>query len=356
MARLLFPKGAKGKDVPADVFTTLLRHDGDVGALRPYVNEDGEDVVDIFNEDGELETVAANAAASLPKQVWLDIDQEVTEAIVLPMNYVNDLRGRGMETVLPDGMGNVVLESQMMGLMTPATISMNGLRQSEEDTTPFDLAGVPLPLIHKDFRLDLRTLLISKRSRAPLDLTNAREAARQVGLLAEQLALGLSSTYSYAGYTVYGLTNFPSRITSGMTLPTAGGWTPTVFINEIIGLVQLLINKGFTGPFKMYISLPWMQYLERDYNSTRGNSLRQRLAEVGKVGEIEIVWQLTGYQVILMNMDKSTARIVVGMDVTTVQWDGSGGFEKFYKIICMIVPQYKADIYGNCGIVHAVGA
>jgi len=45
-------------------------------------------------------------------------------------------------------------------------------------------------------------------------------------------------------------------------------------------------------------------------------------------------------------------REVVGMDITTVQWEEEGGMRLNFKVMAILVPQLRADFNGNTGIVH----
>ncbi len=63
---------------------------------------------------------------------------------------------------------------------------------------------------------------------------------------------------------------------------------------------------------------------------------------------------LTGYQAILVQLTPDVIREVVGMDVTTLQWELHGGMEIRFKVMAIMVPQIRSDINGNTGIVHGV--
>jgi hypothetical protein len=44
--------------------------------------------------------------------------------------------------------------------------------------------------------------------------------------------------------------------------------------------------------------------------------------------------------------------MVIGMDVTTVQWETHGGMRLNFKVMAIMVPQLRSDFNGNAGIVH----
>jgi hypothetical protein len=40
------------------------------------------------------------------------------------------------------------------------------------------------------------------------------------------------------------------------------------------------------------------------------------------------------------------------MEVQTVQWESLGGMVKHFKVMCMLIPQLRADTSGNSGVGH----
>ena len=75
-----------------------------------------------------------------------------------------------------------------------------------------------------------------------------------------------------------------------------------------------------------------------------------REVAVGPDGKYNIV-DTVNQRIVQMTSD--VARAVVGMDITTVQWESKGGMQLNFKVMCINVPQIRADFYGNCGILHA---
>jgi hypothetical protein len=51
-------------------------------------------------------------------------------------------------------------------------------------------------------------------------------------------------------------------------------------------------------------------------------------------------------------MTSDVIRMVIGMDVTTVQWETMGGMRLHFKVMAIMVPQLRADYNSNTGIVH----
>lgn len=353
-----------GKAFGEGVATKLLQSGGDINILRPYANSKGEGTFITVNkfENGVYKPSAKlinNAPATLRKDQWKMLDDAVVRAAQPRLRLVGDLRGRGLELNLPNGMSRVILEYETMGDISPATISMDGMRESERDRPEFDIRGLPLPIIHKDFWYSTRQILVSRNGGTPLDTTTAELAARKCAEEAEKLTLGTASSYSYAGYTVYGLTNFPSRNTHSMTLPTetSPAWTGATLVSEILAMIAKAQADYQYGPYVLYYSPAWDAYLDADYSATKGdNTLRQRIMQIGSLQNLVSLDYLTGYQMILLQPTSDNVRMVVGMDFTTVQWESNGGMRQNFKVLGIIVPQLRSDPDGNSGIVHGVAS
>jgi len=341
------------------VATTLLNNGFDVGALRPWVGNDGRHYISRLGANGKLEAAPLqNATATLRKDEWKILDDAIVMAAKERLRIVADLRSSGLTFNIPNGMGKTVLETETMSDITPAIVSMDPARQSEGDRPEFELTNLPLPVIHKDFYFNARQVATSRNSGASIDTVTAQAAARRVAEEAEKLVIGTGGSISYGGGTIYGLTNFPHRITSaGITSPTAGGWTPATLIGEILAMRQASIDAHHYGPWVLYTSPSWDLYLDNDYSAAKGdNTVRQRIAAIAGITAIRTLDHLPGEQMVLVQQTNDVIREVIGMDITTVQWETHGGMRLNFKVMAIMVPQLRADFYGNTGIVHANAA
>jgi hypothetical protein len=176
----------------------------------------------------------------------------------------------------------------------------------------------------------------------------------------EKLATGTFGQYSFGGGTVYGVTNFPSRITHTVTAPTTSGWTPSVAVTQVLEMMQKSRVKKHYGPWKLYVSSAWDGYMDRDYSTSyAGETLRSRLQKINGITGIDTLDYLetvpgagSGFVMILVQMTPEVVREVIGLELQTLQWETEGGLEIHYKVMCVMVPQLRKDFYGNTGIVH----
>lgn len=338
-----------------DIASKLMLNNFDVNCLRPYLAEDGQSYVTI-NQNGAMQAVPLqNAHATLRKDDWKILDDAIVKAAKPRLKAVADLRGTGLEYTIPNGMGKTVLETETQSDISDAIVSMDGLRESKADRPEFDLGSLPLPIIHKDFNYSARQVMTSRNGGSPLDTTTAELAARRVAEQAEKLLLGTYGTYAFGGGTIYGYTNHTSRLTKTMTDPTAGGWTPADTVSEVLAMRLQAQQAYHYGPYMLYCSLPWDAYLDDDYSANKGdNTLRDRLKKIERIQDVRTLDYLssTAYVMVLVQMTTDVVREVVGMDITTVQWESKGGMQLNFKVMAILVPQLRADFNGNMGIVH----
>lgn len=363
--------------MPGNQARRLLESKLDIDYLRPYVGDDGQSTYinrpilnamgePIFDENRQMQIQAVptmnDTNATLTIRDWIDMDTMLLKTLKLRLKVAKDLIERGLTYNIPGGMARTVLQFQTQSDISGATISMDGMRLGESDRPEFGLVNFPLPIIHKDFQYSLREILASKAGivRAPLDLNTVELATRRVAEGVEQLTLGMTSSdlllqasYSYGGGTVYGYANFPSRITTTITSPAAAGWTPDATLNDMLMMVKLAKQAKHTGPYKVYCGLLWDPYMDNDYKATfNGTTLRERLGMIKDIEEVDTVDYIPDYSLILVQMDTETVRMVQAVPPTVVQWETKGGFEVNFKVLTIMVPQLRADFYGNSGVVH----
>lgn len=338
----------------------LMANNMDVAALRPWIGNDGRHYISKM-VNGEVKAVPLmNATATLRKDDWLMLDRAVVKAAQPRLKAVADLRSAGLTFNIPNGMAKTVLETETQSDINDATVSMDGLRQGASDRPVFDLVNLPLPIIHKDFDFSARQVMVSRNGGSPLDTTTAELAGRKVAEMAEKMLIG-TSTVTYGGGTIYGYTTHNRRLTKSMTLPTAGGWTPATTVSEVLAMRLQAQQAYHYGPYMLYVSTAWDAYMDNDYSTSKGdNTLRDRLKKIEGIQDVRTLDYLdtagTGYVMVLVQMTSDTVREVIGMDITTVQWESHGGMQLNFKVMAIMVPQLRADHNNNMGIVHGVGA
>lgn len=338
------------------VASALLQSGFDVASLRPFISPvDGRSYIMTNRAGKSVPQLIGNSTATLRKDEWIELDTAVVMAAKERLQVVADLRTSGLTYNLANGMSKTVLETQAMSDISPATVSMDPARQSDSDRPEFDLTSLPLPVIHKDFHFNARQLAAGRNSGQGIDVLAAQLAARRVAEEAEKLVIGNGANVTYGGGTVYGLTNFPQRITvSGFHEPSVSGWTGATFVADVLQMRQAAVNSLHYGPYVLYVGKNWDQFLDVDYSTLKGdNTLRQRVQAIQGITKIQSLDYLPGWDLVLVQQSTDVLRLVLGMDVTTVQWETMGGMRLNFKVMAIMVPQLRADFNGNTGIVHA---
>ena len=361
----------------------LIQARFDAGMLRPYIDRQGKKCVTVNTgrmkwdnelkrevpvfEKMEVKDVINNGvhlpvfnATSLRKDEWLKLDNVVLRAARQRLRAWDDLAGSNMYGGF-NGMGKMVLEHETMSDPGEAMVDMDGLTEGRTDAPRYQLEGLPLPITHSNFWYSSRRLSVSRNSGTPLDTTMAEAAARRVAEKIEQTVIGTVTGLTYGNAndygrtpTVYGYTNFPARLTkTDMTAPT--GSNGSTVLTDWLNMRDLLYAGKFYGPFMVYTSTNYDQYLDNLFSTTEpsAGTLRSRLLEIEGISGIRRLDYLTsGFQVIFVQMTSDVARAVNGMDLTTVQWESQGGMRLNFKVMAINVPQLRADFDGNCGILH----
>lgn len=341
-----------------DIASRLLACNFDTGVLRPWLGRDGRSYVTVTNAEGKPENrLLTNSVATLRKDDWIMLDEAIIRAAQPRLRTFGDLRAAGLQFVIPNGMAKTVLEYQTQSDITDADISMDGLRKSEADRPQYELAGLPLPIIHKDFSFPARQIMTSRNSNTPLDTTMAELAARKVAEQIERMTLGVGNTFSYAGHSIYGYTNFPQRLTTELTDPTGQGWKPADTVRDVLEMRKESQDAHYYGPWVLYCGTEWDLHLDDDYSDAKGdNTLRQRIMQISGIQDVRTADYLPGYDMVLVQQSSDVARAVVGMEIRTLQWESHGGLQQNFKVMAIMVPQVRADYNGNTGIVHATVA
>lgn len=361
----------------------------DPGLLRPYVDNRGQRCVTINTGrmrqntqtglyEPVLQKVSINDvvnrgiyspvfnATTLRKEEWIQLDRVVVRAARQRLRAWADLAAANTFGGF-NGMAKMTLEYEAMSDPGEAQVDMDGLADARNDQPLFKLRSIPLPITHSDFWFSSRRLAVSRNTGTPLDTTMAEAAGRRVAEMIEKTVIGTETGITYGTVsagptahdgtsTVYGYTNLPSRITkTNMAAPTGANADDT--LADVLAMRTSLYNAKKYGPYMLYHSTDWDQYLDNDYILTGGNvatqTLRDRLRAVEGIQDVRRLDFLTStFTMIMVQMTADTARAIDGMGITTVQWESQGGMRVNFKVMAIQVPQLRYDYNGVAGIVH----
>ncbi len=372
----------------------------DVGMLRPYWHEhqgrtqrmvtintgkraqDGKPirrpvpVAWLIDQGHNIPSFIMNAT-TLRKAEWIQYDQAVLRAYRERLSAWADL-----QAAVPvggfDAMGKTTYEYEAMSDPLEAVIDMDGLTDARNDQPLFSLRSLPLPITHADWGYSQRQLATTRNGGSPLGVTLPEAAGRRVAESIEQQVLGVAGNFSYglqsSGYaahestiasTVWGYTTYPYRNTkTNLTVPT--GANPNATVTDVLAMLNTMYDDKRYGPFMLYHSTDWDQYLDHDYSFINGTNwaanpsqtLRERIKKIPNIQDVRRLDFLTpaashAFVLILVQMTSDVVQAINGMEITTVQWEEKGGLKLGFKAMAIKVPLFKSDYNNLCGILHA---
>lgn len=389
--------GETAQDVASGRYSQASEVVFDPGILRPVIMPDGKRYCRvntgrmITNKAGEqeakhayvpLQTLVSNGmvpftynAAALPHQVWQQIDKAVIKASRNRLNAWNDIAAANTY----GGFNGMAITSLIRDTMTDAgeaKVDMDTLSDDFNDIPLFAPDVLPLPIIHAGASLSERKLATSRNGGMPLDTTMIEQSGRRCSETLEKMTIGVTD---FSGLTIgddttftnngiYGFRTHPDRIKK-TDITASASFVPSTFVNEILAMKELARAQNFYGPFVLYYSTNWDQFMDRDYYA--------QLSEAGVINPIETVRQrverITGIsrvamldnfdstdELILVQMSSETVRAVNGMDFTTVQWTKDGGSSIMLRVMGIKVPDLRSQFVGQnntitdrvCAVVH----
>lgn len=320
----------------------------DVLAGRPYIGKDG--VSKVWNARAG-KGIVTNTPATLRYDEWKDIDRKVIEISTQRLKATAAFISRGLTYNL-GSIAAVVALWQRSSDMTGADVTMDGISQGEKDRVNFDYKSVPVPIIHKDFSINLRHLEASRRMGQGVDTIQASIAARVVAEKAEDMLIS-GNAIQVDGGTIYGLLNHPDRNTASLPLAwNNASKTGALILADVITMITALKADRHYGPYLLLIPQAYEVTLDTDYRAQDSRTIRQRIMALEGIAGIEVVDRMPADNVVLVQVTDDVCDIAMAQDTTTVQWATHGGLKQEYKVMCSMVPRVKSDYDGRSGICH----
>ena len=351
----LFANGGQG--APAgSVAQRLINNGMSISALRPYsewekdVNTGNERLVGNFIDVNGVATPIANATL-LRKDEWKQYDEALLGAARIRLGGVQDLYDAGLVYNINNGLGTTVLEYENIGEVEPASMNMDAVTQARNDRPEFNIAYLPLPIIHADFQINIRVLEASRTRGQSLDTITAELKTRQILEYLENILFNGTSSFNYGGGIIYGYTDHPNINT--VTLDSK--WdedlaTGADVIDHVLQMKQALIDDRHFGPYTLYIPTNYERVMDEDYVSGYPKTIRARILEIENINKVKVIDKLSADTVVMVQMTSDVVRIVNGLPLTTVEWDTVGGMISHFKIMTIQVPQIRSEANDRCGV------
>jgi uncharacterized linocin/CFP29 family protein len=279
----------------------------------------------------------------LRKDEWVQLDSALIQIATVRLRPLELLRTRGLTQTL-DGLGVLISQYERLGDMTDAEISMSGIARTQEDSSNFDLVGVPVPVISKDFRINIRRLLASRRNGEGVDVTQIMTATRKVSeMLVYLMFFGYPGRLD--GSQLTGLLSHGDR-----NLLTGSSWSSQDnAYNNIVTGIGTLQGDHFYGPYGLFVNNT--QYLSLlTYVTSRDTTFLQRIQAIPNLAFVEPADQLPSGRAVMFQLTKDVMDMAIAQDVTTVEWDEHGGLTAQYKVMAAMTPRPKSDQTAQSGI------
>lgn len=292
---------------------------------------------------------------TLRKDEWIQYDKAVVEAAQVRLTVVKFVMARGLVYRIGGGLGKTVLEYEDQSDMSAAEMNMDGVTRGRNDRVEFDMNYLPLPIIHKDWHLNIRVLNATRAGASNLDTTQAALASTKVSEKIEDLTVNGSGTFTYGGGVIYGLTDHPNRNTGTLTVDWASA-TGEQIVGDVVAMKQASIDDMHYGPWLLVIPTAYETPLDEDFKANSDKTVLARIKEIKGIVDVVVADKLgkssTGKnQVVLVQLTADVIRMVEGLPLTNVEWDEQGGMVTNFKVMTINVPQVRADQDDRSGVV-----
>jgi uncharacterized linocin/CFP29 family protein len=263
------------------------------------------------------------------------------------------VRAAGL-TVPLDSLGILEIEHERMDVFTPAEQSMSGTNRTQFDLPEKDFVFTPVPITHKDFQLEARAVMSSRRRGAPLDTTGLQLATRQVVEKLEDMVVN-GGDINLNGNTIPGLATHADRNTHTISTAWDGVATNDLIIDDILAMIQLAEDDNMGGPFNLYYPKNYSTVFDEDYGdavTTFPTTLRQRVEAISRVASVKQADVLADDNVLMVQMTSDVIDLPVAQEITTVDWETQGGWVTNFKVFAAMTVRVKSDKAGQSGVVH----
>ena len=325
---VITPQGGSSQAATGDVAARLLASNMDLSVLRTN--------------------------AVLRKDEWLQFDTRVVEIARQRLVAIGDLVNADLTIDIPNGLGTTQIQWETSTDMDPAEVNMSGVTQAQNDRLTYNLNTLPLPIVHKNFNINIRALLASRSLGQPLDLAQAERAARLVAEQTEAILFNGASV-TVGGGTIQGYTTASNRNTGSLI---AGGWaaaTGEQIKDDVLAMITALVGDNMYGPYWLYVPTDYFVTMGDDFKSNSDKTTMQRILEMPGLDQVKASSNLTGGasgEVVLVQPTRDVVDLVIGAQPTTVQWETEGGMISNFKVLSIMIPRIKSDANSQSGIAH----
>lgn len=278
----------------------------------------------------------------LRKDEWSQLDTALIEVARQRLPLVSALVAAGLSFNIGNGLGTTILEWETVSDMEPADVSMSGVTRGQEDTLEYLLASMPLPIIHKDFTINIRKLTASRTLGQPLDTAQAELAGRLVAESTEAMVVDGHAT-RVGTARIYGLATVPNSEAITMTALWDTTSVAVDYVTDTLAAIAALQANFMFGPYQLVVNYTTWNRMQNDYIATdiTGKTIAQRVADIEGVASIIPSSNVDANNAYLFQLTRDVIDEVIGLQPTTVQWETQGGMQLHFKVMSIMIPRLR---------------
>ncbi len=286
---------------------------------------------------------------------WIAVDQKIIMVARQRLVGVADLFAKGLTYPIAQALGVTRIEWEKISDMGTADVNMSGVAEGENDRILWDLDYLPLPIVHKNFNLNIRALTASRRMGHPIDTTQVALATRIVVEKLEDILFNGGLNVGSQGQ-VYGYTNAPNAKTGilGGDWSTSGTtYTGEQRLADLQTIFDALGNAPnyMKGPYMIYMPTAWYNRLGDDFKTYSDRTILERFLAMPQVQGIKPSSNLdTAGKMVVIQMTDDVVDLIDGIQPMAVSWPSEGGMVENFKIMAILVPRLKSTYSGQSGV------
>lgn len=307
---------------------------------------------------------AFRANSPMPRDSQFLWDRAVLQAGMQRLVIVEDLLNAGLTFDLPNWLGVPSLYWEATNRAGHAQRLMQPKSRGERQVNEFTGFYLPIFCTQDDFSFGIRELAAAARVGSPLDTGGATQATRNVNEAIEDQAI------NGAGFGVQGngtVMTAPGFLTNPVNQfeyagneawdAAGGGHSGDEIIDDVMGMIEVLQDQNFDGPYRLYIPRSYAHRLGADYKAASDRTILDRLLDINIADEnnplltVKVVPGLPADYTLLVQLTPDVVDVVVGQTPTFLTWSDNAELEFYYMILACMVVRIKEMEDGSQGYV-----
>lgn len=305
------------------------------------------------------------ANSPFPRDTQELIDNDISSVGRAGLVIADDLLNSNLTKPLPQWLSITTVTSQRASEAGRAQVGMTPNTRGERQVQDLAEYSVPVFCVWDDWSFSARDLATAARIGMPLETNMAAEATRNVNERIEQIFLygvldgpsgATGNQKKFYDLPVYGLLNAPNaggyQYAGGVAWDNAAR-TGAEIVADITNMLEIADAMNFKGPKTLYVPTSYAFKFALDYTAGYPGTILKRLQEIPNL-TIKVAWTLPANRTILIEKDRRTFDILVGMMPTNFSWatNPQMPFSGVSSMVCaVIIPRPKYDYNNQTGIV-----